>query len=387
MSDNNQKSGISIVGAGIAGLTAAIAFQNAGYFPLVFEAAESLKPVGAGLGLAANAIKGFDRLGIKDQVIKRGRVLPSFTIMDEGGKTITQTDSGKVSTKFGLDNFTIHRASLHEVLLSKVSTEQLVTGKRCVGYRVGGNGKAHILEFADGSHHESDVVIVADGIHSSLRQKFVPNSQPRYAGYTCWRAVIDNAALKIDDSYEVWGRKGRFGVVPLADDRLYWFATVNSAANNPRFKGFSVADLKSWFDGYPAETREILDRTPDNALIWNDIIDIKPIPRYAFDNVLLVGDAAHATTPNMGQGACQAIEDAAVLQDELMRGGSIQEIFQRFERRRIKRTHFIINQSASVGKVAQVSHPLIIGIRNAVFRRLPERMKEKQFEKLYDTDF
>jgi 2-polyprenyl-6-methoxyphenol hydroxylase-like FAD-dependent oxidoreductase len=384
MNHGSKKTEVAIVGGGIAGLTAAIAFQKSGYTPVVFEAAEELKPVGAGLGLAANAIKAFDKLGIKEKVIQRGRVLPSFEIKDDKGKVIIHTDSRMVSAKYGLDNFTIHRSSLHEVLIGEVPKENLFTGKKCVDYRVGVRCG---LKFADGSEYDADHVIVADGIHSQIRQKLVPDSKPRYAGYTCWRAVVDNRRLNIEHSYEIWGRKGRFGAVPLADDRLYWFATVNSEANNAQFKNFSVADLQEWFREYPSETVEIIASTSNDALIWNDIIDLKPIPRYAFDRVLLIGDAAHATTPNMGQGACQAIEDAAVLYDELMRGGLFTEIFQRFEKRRLKRTHFITNQSSVIGKVAQASNPIIMKLRNAFFRSIPAGIRDKQFEKLYQTDF
>ncbi|MBN8787359.1 MAG: FAD-dependent monooxygenase [Terrimonas sp.] len=137
---------------------------------------------------------------------------------------------------------------------------------------------------------------------------------------------------------------------------------------------------------YPAEVQSILNQTLEDALIWNDIIDLKPIPKYAFGNILLLGDAAHATTPNMGQGACQAIEDAAVLYDELLKGGELNDIFLRFEKRRLKRTHFITNQSACIGKMAQTTNPLMIKVRNAIFRAMPESIKEKQFKQLYNTD-
>lgn len=376
---------IAIIGGGIAGLTAAIALQKAGYAPVVYEAAATLKPVGAGLGLAANAIKALDKLGIKNKVVDKGRVLSSFTIKDEKGKTITYTDSLQMSREYGLDNFTIHRAALHDVLLGEIPEVQLYTGKKCMDI-VARENNIQLL-FRDGGSAEADHLIVADGIHSLVRQRLVPGSAPRFAGYTCWRAVIDNHSLKIDNSYEIWGSKGRFGAVPLANDQLYWFATVNSTANNTRFKNFRLADLKAWFGEYPPETRAILSQTSGEALIWNDIIDLKPIPKYAFGNILLTGDAAHATTPNMGQGACQAIEDAAVLYDELLKGGELTGIFRRFEKRRLSRTHFITNQSARIGQLAQATHPLMIRVRNALFRSIPAGIKDRQLKKIYNTDF
>ncbi|MBX3252775.1 MAG: FAD-dependent monooxygenase [Chitinophagaceae bacterium] len=380
-----MKRKVAITGGGIAGLTTAIAFRKAGYAPIIFEAAEIVKPVGAGLGLAANAIKALDKLGIKNKVVGKGRALSSFTIKNEKDKTITCTDSLKISRQYGLDNFTIHRAALHEALLSEMPGAELYTGKKCMDIIIRKNNIQ--LLFKDGSTVDTDYLIVADGIHSPIRQKLLPGSVPRYAGYTCWRAVIDNSTLNIDNSYEIWGNKGRFGAVPLANNQLYWFATVNSPANNTRFKNFTLTDLKEWFREYPLETRTILSQTSEDILIWNDIIDLKPIPKYAFDNILLIGDAAHATTPNMGQGACQAIEDAAVLYDELLKGGELSSVFLRFEKRRLKRTHFITNQSALIGKMAQATNPLMIKMRNAFFRSIPESIKDRQLKKLYNTDF
>lgn len=376
---------ITIIGGGIAGLTAAIAFQKAGYAPVIFEAAETLRPVGAGLGLAANAIKALDKLGIKNKVIEKGRLLSSFTIKDEKDKAIVYTDSLKISREYGLDNFTIHRAALHEALLAEIPEAALHTGRKCIDITFEKN--IIRLLFEDGSRFDTDYLLVADGIHSPVRQKLVPGSAPRFAGYTCWRGVIDNSTLKIDSSYEIWGSKGRFGAIPLAGSKLYWFATINSTPNNPRFKNFTLDHLKEWFSGYPPETGVILDRTPEDALIWNDIMDLKPLPKYAFGPVLLLGDAAHATTPNMGQGACQAIEDAAVLYDELLKGNEPDSVFLRFEKRRLSRTHFITNQSARIGKIAQATHPLMIRIRNTLFRFLPGSIRDKQFKKLYNTDF
>lgn len=382
---NKSMERITIIGGGIAGLTAAIAFQKAGYKPIVFEAADTLKPVGAGLGLAANAIKALDKLGIKDKVIEKGRLLPSFTIKDENDKIITYTDSVKVSREYGVDNFTIHRAALHQVLLAEIPEDQVFTGKRCVDVNL--DQDLIKLIFKDGSHFETDYLIVADGIHSLIRQKLIPESIPRFAGYTCWRAVMDNSRLKIENSYEIWGNNGRFGAVPLANNQLYWFAAVNSTANNPVFKNFRIPDLQKWFQKYPKEIENILLQTSEDALIWNDINDLKPLSQYAFADILLIGDAAHATTPNMGQGACQAIEDAAVLYDELLKGGELEFTFQRFERRRLSRTHFIINQSAKIGKIAQASNSLMIKARDLLFRSIPERIKNKQLKKLYNTDF
>ncbi len=375
----------TIIGGGIAGLTAAIALNKIGIETLIYEGTPSIKAIGAGLGLGANAIVGFDRLGIKEEVIARGRIIPLFSILDEKGKIITQADSLKISQKYGVDNFTIHRADLHHLLLSKIDARSIAINKRAIDIQQEKNVSK--VFFQDGSVHESDFLIVADGIHSAIRKKLIPNSEPRYAGYTCWRAVIDNTKLNLNETSESWGHGKRFGIVPLANNKIYWFACTNAAREEERFKKFKVSDLQDHFKDFHEPIPTILSETKNEDLIFGDILDLKPIARFAFQNVVLIGDAAHATTPNMGQGACQAIEDGVVLAQELKKEPNIANAFRNFERRRLKRTRYIVNTSARIGKLAQWEGSVAVSIRNFLMRRVPASVNEKQLKVLYEVDF
>ncbi len=375
---------IAIVGGGIAGLTTALALQKIGLQPIIFESASEIKEIGAGLGLGANAINAFSHLGIKEEVMAAGSFLSFFTVYDQQGKQITKTDSVSVSKKYGLDNFTIHRADLHQLLLSKIDSKNIYTNKRAESVLQKGNNVT--IRFRNGSTHDTNYVIAADGINSLIRKQLLPGSEPRYAGYTCWRAVIDNTQLQIKDSSETWGRKGRFGIVPLKQNRIYWFACINAAEQDMRMKQFNVQHLLEHFKSYHHPIPAILQETKNENLIWNDIIDLKPVNQFAFDNVLLTGDAAHATTPNLGQGACQAIEDAVILAGEIKKDNDIKAAFKRFEQRRIKRVHWIVNTSWQIGKIAQLENPLLIGIRDAAFRLMPATIQDRQFKKLYEVD-
>lgn len=375
----------TIIGAGIAGLTTAKALRQLGLRVTLFEAAPIIKPLGAGLALAANAVKAFQKLGIAESIIRAGRLLDAFVICDQQGRTLTRTDSKAIGRKYGMDNFTIHRAALHQELLKQAEGIPLTIGKRAI--RVDQTAQGLTLTFADGTTYQTDYLIVADGIHSAIRQQLVPDSKPRYAGYTCWRAVIDSTGLSLSDATETWGVNGRFGLVPLANNQLYWFACLNAPANDDRMRQFTISDLLRVFEDYHTPIPEVLVRTNNKDLLWNDILDLKPLPRYAFDNIVLLGDAAHATTPNMGQGACQAIEDAVVLADELKTGSSVPDVFKRFEQRRLKRTHYIINNSRRIGQMAHVQHPALIWLRNGLVRLLPHSVNEQQFKTLYTVDF
>lgn len=381
----NPDTKITILGGGIAGLTTAIALQRIGIRARVYEAAPEIKAVGAGLVLAANAIKSFKKMGIHQAVMAEGRLLDAFRILDAAGKTITQTDSLASSRKYGADNFTIHRARLHRVLRSFLPAEDLHTNKCCLGFDRKQNQV--LLHFSDGSSELSDFLIAADGINSPIRRQLVPGANPRYAGYTCWRAVIDSPSPELTETTETWGPQGRFGIAPLAQGRLYWFACVLARENDTRLQQYTPADLLHLFRGYHHPIPEIIGHTKKEELIWNDLADLAPLPNYAFGNVLLIGDAAHATTPNLGQGACQAIEDAVVLADEIARAKNIPQAFQAFEKKRMARTRYVVRQSRLLGQVAQVQNRYLGALRNAVIRSLPDRVRERQMDKLLQVDF
>ncbi len=377
----------AIVGGGIGGLTLAIAMQRKGMEVKVFEAAPQFKPLGAGIALAANAMKALEDIGIASEVIQAGRKIKRMYVKDDRGKVISFTDAIQLTEQYGVvNNFTIHRADLHEVLTKLLKVDTLVFGKACVDFEQNQNGV--VIKFSDGSTSAADYLVACDGIHSPIRKKLLPLSSPRYAGYTCWRAVVDELpeGFNSDETTETWGPGRRFGVVPLSNNRVYWFATLNAPANDATYRNFSVKDLEEVFKDFHFPIPAILARTKNEQLIWSDIIDLKPITQFAFGRVVLLGDAAHATTPNMGQGACMAIEDAATLANGLVKYPA-EEAFQKFELHRIKRTTRIVNQSWTFGKIAQLENPLLIALRNGAFRRVPPSTIDKQLKALYEVSF
>lgn len=371
----------SIVGGGIAGLTAAIALQRLGLPITLFEAAPSIKPVGAGLGLGTNAIQALAKLGLEAELQSIGQPMRRFSMLTESGRLITQS---QLIAKDGRSNLAVHRAELHELLLSKLAPGAFHTGKRI--QRLEQLPAAVKLHFEDGSSFESDYLVVADGIHSKIRQQLAPESKLRYAGHWSWRGVAENIATSNWDPSESLGAKGRFGMVPLSNNRVYWFACVNADKNDQRFKSFGLADLAKQFSGYHDPIAQVLRQTPADKLILSPIQDLQPIHRYAYGRVVLIGDAAHATTPNLAQGACQAIEDAVILANCIKTQADITQAFQTFEQKRLKRTHWIVNTSWKLGKVAQLENPVLVGMRNLLLRMLPASVSRKQFDKLEAVD-
>ncbi len=375
----------AIIGGGVAGLSIGISLQALGKDFLIFEQASELRGIGAGFGLAANAMHAFEYLGLRQEAEQIGFYTKTYNILDQKGQVLIAPDTARLGMQYQQHNFTVHRADLHQFLQSKLKADQLLLGKRIQRYE---QQQDRIrLIFADNSSYSCRYLLVADGVKSPIRQQLLPMSTPRFAGYTCWRATIDNANIGLKDGSETWGAQGRFGMTPLVRDRVYWYACLNAKAQDETYKKYSPQDLLRHFGNYHSPIPTILAQTAPEDLLWNDIVDLKPLSHFAFGSILLMGDAAHATTPNMGQGACQALEDVAVLTDELKKNQTVPQAFVHFERRRLARTRYITTTSWRIGKIAQWSNPILVPIRNVLMRAMPASWSEASLNKLLKQDF
>ena len=378
---------IIIIGAGIGGLATAHALLNLGHTVRVYEAAPELRAVGAGVVLGANAMRALHELGLHDAVAALGAPVRQLQLLDQGGRLLQNADTTEFTQRLGFENVGIHRADLQRVLLEGLPADVVQLGMPFE--RLSETPAGVLAHFANGSTAQADALIGADGLNSRVRRQLWPAAVPRYAGYTCWRAVVDASRLGLaaGESGETWGRAGRrFGYVPVGGGRVYWFACLNSPEpRSPRYQAYRAADLQREFAGFHAPVPELLALTRDDQLLWNDILDLPPLPHFARGPVLLLGDAAHATTPNMGQGAGMAIEDAAVLSRCLrLSPADLPAAFLAFERQRRPRTARIVRTSWHLGRVGQLENPLLIRIRNAVMRMLPAAVSRSQMAWLYE---
>lgn len=376
-----------ISGGGIAGLATALFLQKDGYRVKVLERTEELREVGAGLGLGPNAWKYLEKLGLTDELEKYCNHIKSTQFLDPTGKVISDMKLERIREKYGVASFTIHRAQLQKLLCSSLQPGTLELGNKVKDYLQNEEGVTVLLK--DGNSFRGKALIVADGIHSSVRRKILPKVMPRYSGYTCWRAVVEVPKGSINSGIftETWGPKGRFGIVPLSNNQIYWFATINAPFQRKEMTAFTTEDLFQHFQNYHAPIPELIQMTLEKDLVQNDILELKPIKHFAYNKVLLIGDAAHATTPNLGQGAGQAVEDAFVLSNILKSTDNIEEAFKKFERQRIPKTKKVTNLSFLLGKVAQLENPMLVYTRNLLFSTLPPIFQERQLESIYKTDF
>lgn len=373
-----------IIGGGIAGLTTAIALEQQGIETHVYEAQPELSVAGAGIWMATNAMQVFERLGLAEDIKRRGMPLDKIEIADYRLKTIQATSQLLFVEEYGFSVTSILRSRLRDTLVEHYG-KQVYTGKQLD--RVLDNGKSVKAFFTDGSQVSGDILIGADGIHSAVRQQLVPNSQIRYSGQTCWRGI---AEISLETPYEracveTWGKKYRFGLSVISEKEVYWFAVAKA----PRGGRDDQSSIKEKLQGMYADFSEpipsILSATPSARIIRNDITDLQPIGDWYKGRICLIGDAAHATTPNMGQGGGQAVEDAWFLSRILKKEADFRLAFPQFQQKRQKKVAQVVKTSWQIGKVAHLSFGQ--GLRNFLLRNTPKALAEKRMLDLYSIDY
>lgn len=372
---------IVIAGAGIGGLTLAIALQRRGFPVRVLERTATLAPVGAGLALQPNAMAVMAALGLADAVTAAGQPVARAAILDDrGGLLGGEQDMRALTAPFGAPVVAIHRARLHQALQNAVAPGTIELGIEVVDYAL--RGETVVVHCGDGSTMDADVLVGADGLRSRVRRRLVGDVDPVYSGYTSWRGVTTaGAGPQLTRMSESWGRGERFGMVDIGHSEIYWFAVVDAP---PGGTDRDVrAELLARFGDWHAPIRTVLDATPSDRIVRTDIADRQPISRWHDGRVVLIGDAAHPMTPNLGQGACQAIEDAVALADAVASSETIDGAFSLYEARRVSRANAVVRAARRFGLVAQWSNPIAVQLRSVLMRVTPASATRKQLQSLW----
>jgi 2-polyprenyl-6-methoxyphenol hydroxylase-like FAD-dependent oxidoreductase len=370
-----------IIGGGIGGLAAAVALRQAGIEAVVYERATELREVGAGLILWPNALRALDLLGLAAAV--RSVSLPaggSALLSREGARLLDGPTGEMLQRHFHTPAAAVHRAELLGVLWQALGEGVVHLGARCTGFRQEKGGVTAL--FDGGAEAHGDLLIGADGLRSAVRAQMVGAGGLRYAGYTAWRGVAE-FRLEPDEWFESWGRGERFGAGPLTRGRVYWYATANTpegAADAPNGRKRELLDR---FQDWHAPTTALIEATEETAILRNDIYDRDPLPRWSEERVTLLGDAAHPTTPNIGQGACQALEDAVVLARSLSESADIAAAFRAYEARRLARTRAITMLSRRIGWMAQWQNPAACWLRDRLMASVPASLRRKQMDRWF----
>jgi 2-polyprenyl-6-methoxyphenol hydroxylase-like FAD-dependent oxidoreductase len=344
----------------------------------VVEQVPSIREVGAGLSLWSNAILALRELGtegkIAEQVIASGSEFDTFSSQTSSGRPIAKSRFTDMAREAGAPCVCIHRAELQRILFAQLGPASVRTGARCVEF----DNSTAILE--SGERIDADFLVGADGINSIIRAQLHGNEPARYEGATCWRGICyASQLLPARTSLLALGPGTQFGACPCGQGQVYWFLAKNAPRGTIRSKADALAACESW----STPVLDFVHATPEEAIIQNDILDRKPLKHWGRGRVTLLGDAAHAATPNLGQGACQAIEDAVTLAHAVRANPNIEAALRTYERLRIPRTTAIINDSWRAGQLLQTEQPLIAAFRDWFSASsIGQRIQTQMFRKL-----
>ena len=371
---------ITIIGGGIAGLTTALSLNKLGFDCEVFERAKQLNEVGAGIWMQPNALKVLDWLGLGELVRESGTLLDQVDITNSQLIPIKKTKQEVVQDEKGNKIVAIHRATLQKILY-----EAIPKGIVNLGYEFKSleqNENQVKISFG-GREIMSDLLIGADGINSKVRDNIFSNSSKRFSGQTCWRGISD---IRLPDEFqnagiESWGKKIRFGFSQVTENQVYWFAVKNASQNGTDNILTIKAELKNYFSDFNSLVLNIIEHTNAEKIIRNDISDLKRLDKWHKDKVVLVGDAAHATTPNMGQGAGQGMEDAYYLANILAKHNQIEQALSLFESNRREKVDYVVNNSWIFGQMAHNRFGQIV--MKIIMKLTPDKVMKQQMNKLY----
>ena len=370
---------ILIAGAGIGGLTLGCALARQGRAFRIFDRAPELRAAGAGIALADNAFRALAHLGIDERVRACGEPLAIAAVCRPSGRVVGGFRSEDL--KLGA-TVAMSRTRLQQVLIDALGCA-VETGRTVSGYEQAGAGVR--VRFEDGAVVDGTLLVGADGLHSRVRRAMLGDSPLRYSGQTSWRALTRNGGL-VDPGHftETWGPGRRFGIVPIGDDGIYWYAVADAPAGG-RDAGDPREALQRMYAGWHAPIAALIASTPAEAVLRADISDRKPVEQWVDGRAVLLGDAAHPMTPNLGMGGCQAIEDAVVLADAIGREPSIEDALARYQAARVPRANSFVERSRRMGHVAHVRSAPLRWLRDAALGLVPVRVAAKALAR--DLDF
>jgi 2-polyprenyl-6-methoxyphenol hydroxylase-like FAD-dependent oxidoreductase len=368
-----------IIGAGIGGLTTALALKQKGIDVDVYERSAVLTDVGAGISLWPNALKALYQLGLRPALDALSFVSVDGAVRRADGTVLSRTTSEQFILRLGLPVMVFHRAELLEVLVDAARSIPIHLGHECHDVTQDAGGVT--VRFATGTSASGDVLIGADGVRSVVRERLGVPGALRYSGYTAWRGIAPFETMGLMAG-ETLGCGQRFGLASIHGNRVYWYATDNLPEGARETPAEAKARLTGLFATWHRPIPELIRATEAASILRNDICDRDPVDRWGSGRITLLGDAAHPMTPNLGQGACQAIEDALVLAHHLSCGSAIESSLRSYESERIPRTRSVVTASRRVGALFQVESRTFCRLRDMALRLTPVEMSYRSLKQL-----
>jgi FAD-dependent urate hydroxylase len=350
---------VVIVGAGMGGLTAALALRQAGYSVELYDRAPVLAPAGAGVSLWSNGIKVLNRLGLGPAVRAIGGTMQHMSYVWKSGEPLTHFSLEPLIRAVGQRPYPVARTDLQRMLLDAVGAEHVTLGASCVGVEQDASRATAV--FASGHRASGDVVVGADGTHSIIRGVVLGEAtERRYVGYVNFNGLVAQSDdLAPHDTWVTYvGDHQRASLMPVGGGRFYYFFDVPLERGAAPVSKDVAAELSHHFAGWAEPVQRLIQRLDPGRVTRAELFDIDPLPRLVRGRIALLGDAAHSTAPDLGQGGCQAMEDAWMLAHVLLTNDlGVEDALSRYEAGRLERTADIIRRARKRSNVTHGIEP------------------------------
>lgn len=336
---------IAIIGAGMGGLTTGIALKKFGHRVTIYEQAEQILPVGAAISLWSNGVKCLNYLGLTEQVAKLGGQMNDLAYIDGlNGEVMTQFSLAPLIEEVGQRPYPVSRAELQNMLMDEFGRKDIQLGKKMVS--IEDKGQHVEIGFQDGSTASAALLIGADGTHSMTRQYVLGKQvERRYAGYVNWNGLVEiSEDLAPAQQWTTFVGEGkRASLMPVAEHRFYFFFDVPLPAGLENQRSEYKTLLKQYFSGWCPQVQRLIDSIDEQKTNRVEIHDIEPFTQFYKGRVVILGDAAHSTTPDIGQGGCQAMEDAVYLARALQINTlGLEDALKRYQNKRNERANELL---------------------------------------------
>ena len=365
-----MKGTAAVVGGGIGGLGAGIALGRAGLEVTVYERAEEIRPLGAGLSVWPNGVRALRALGLDGVVDAPGVSHGGGALRRADGSSLADFDPSIFVKRYGEPLVGIDRGALHLALI-----EGLGHGRLALGAEIQSLAD-DALRLADGTEIRADLFVGADGLHSAMRAGILGDGDPVDSGIVAYRGVSAWAAPVPDGEW--WGGESIAGLLPLPGDKVYWYL-AHRGDPEPE----AIARL---LDEYDEPLPEVIAATPAGDVLCHQLYDRDPVESWSRGNATLLGDAAHPMLPFLGQGACAALEDAVELGEAVAKAGDAKQAIQDYEAKRISRTAGLVKGSRKAAKAALLPSGAGRRVRNALISRVPDRVRLRQLDQVIDLE-
>ena len=378
---SNGQTRVIIAGGGIGGLTLAIALLREGFNVEVYERVAELKEVGAAVTIFPNATNVLRALGILDPLLEHSEIVAGALIRRRDGARLTYLE---MTTRLGVPGISLCRPDVLKVLADNVPPDRVHLGRAVSRFEQRSDGV--VVHFESGQSVQGDVLVGCDGLRSAVRDQQLGDGPPIYAGYTSWRGQTRLAAgkLKPGEAGETMCAATRVGIWPVGHGLTSWWVGADEPERKSDEPEGRKAKLLRLCAGWHEPIEELIAGCSD--ILKTDLYDRRPIRGWSRGRVTLLGDAAHPMTPNMGQGACMAIEDAMILARCLKTYRDVPTALARYEDVRFDRTKMVVEEARNQGVVGQWKHPAAVFVRGLMFKHLLPVLGARTAPKYYDYD-